>query len=334
MVQEDGRFPAQFQPESPRQPGQVSRTARRNAFTLIELLVVIAVIGLLISILVPALSSARQKAQGTVCTTRLRSIGQGIGIYLNDNRDSLMPARLPKIDEENWRLRVAGGVKYRPTFLVLLGTPLGLPPFKEPAATKNIIDSDGQPGDRQNYSHEAFLCPTVPEWSDERNGAYGFNYQFLGNARLSDGDKLESYKNWPVKSSRIKTPAACVGVADSMGTAAAFSRFERRGYQDNKRGDSSTGRDVRALGNEGFNLDPPRLDPVNGEMADADENGHTSVHERHRAKASILWMDGHCSLETREGVGYEVDEEPDKVGIAGDNRKFNIHRKDEPWIQR
>jgi prepilin-type N-terminal cleavage/methylation domain-containing protein/prepilin-type processing-associated H-X9-DG protein len=60
---------------------------KRKAFTLIELLVVVAIIALLISILLPSLSRARELAKRAVCASNLRGIGQGLHIYANDNRE-------------------------------------------------------------------------------------------------------------------------------------------------------------------------------------------------------------------------------------------------------
>ncbi len=60
---------------------------RRTAFTLLELLVVIAVIALLISILLPALSTARRRAQRLTCQTRLHQIGTAIWEYSAANND-------------------------------------------------------------------------------------------------------------------------------------------------------------------------------------------------------------------------------------------------------
>ena len=54
-------------------------------FTLMELLVVLAIIGILITILLPALSRAREKARIVVCTGNLSQIGRGAYLFLKDN---------------------------------------------------------------------------------------------------------------------------------------------------------------------------------------------------------------------------------------------------------
>jgi prepilin-type N-terminal cleavage/methylation domain-containing protein/prepilin-type processing-associated H-X9-DG protein len=59
-----------------------SQPRQRRAFTLIELLVVVAIISLLVSILLPSLSAARENARRLKCSTNLRSIGQASQIYL------------------------------------------------------------------------------------------------------------------------------------------------------------------------------------------------------------------------------------------------------------
>ena len=64
-------------------------SVRKNGFTLVELLVVIGIIALLISVLLPALNSARQSAKNVVCCSNLRQLGQILNVYTANNRGLL-----------------------------------------------------------------------------------------------------------------------------------------------------------------------------------------------------------------------------------------------------
>jgi prepilin-type N-terminal cleavage/methylation domain-containing protein len=65
------------------------RKKRQIAFTLIELLVVIAIIAILAALLLPALSSAKEKAKRAACKSNMRQAILAVHMYANENRDFL-----------------------------------------------------------------------------------------------------------------------------------------------------------------------------------------------------------------------------------------------------
>ncbi|MBN2445508.1 MAG: prepilin-type N-terminal cleavage/methylation domain-containing protein [Phycisphaerae bacterium] len=68
---------------------QATIRSRASAFTLIELLVVVAIIALLISILLPSLSAAREQAKAAVCKSGLHQLALATTYYAEENRDRL-----------------------------------------------------------------------------------------------------------------------------------------------------------------------------------------------------------------------------------------------------
>ena len=75
-----------------------------TAFTLIELLVVISIIALLIALLMPALSIARESGRRAVCMSNLRQIGIATEMYKQENNQFIPPCivREGALDQESW----------------------------------------------------------------------------------------------------------------------------------------------------------------------------------------------------------------------------------------
>ncbi len=80
----------------------------RHAFTLIELLVVISIIAVIASLLLPAVTMVRGKANTLKCASNLRQIGLGMLAYSDDNSGNLPSSKTR--DNRHWQELVSNFV--------------------------------------------------------------------------------------------------------------------------------------------------------------------------------------------------------------------------------
>jgi prepilin-type processing-associated H-X9-DG protein/prepilin-type N-terminal cleavage/methylation domain-containing protein len=185
---------------------------RRKAFTLVELLVVIGIIAILISILLPSLTRAKQAALRLACASNLRTQGQALNMYVQDNGAYPGHAQSMGVTFAVWptRLRKAmkspRGVFWCPAeppgfqWQRVIGTPGGK------YATQVIADRYGY--EVGELLLDVFIVPFSYGYNDWGSHNVGFPQKGLG-ADLWNPQSTE------LKAGRVKKPAEMIAIADN-----------------------------------------------------------------------------------------------------------------------
>jgi prepilin-type processing-associated H-X9-DG protein len=187
-------------------------TRRTSAFTLVELLVVIGIIALLIALLLPTLSKAREQSKRTACLSNLRSLGQALYLYAHDQKDFLPNHNKPGVyydyDGSNSAMVAfyGGWVKKMPVVF-------WCPSDRNPPQN-DIVTADHDLPDSARRSYEFFFCWFPPEygpkltrfrgraplaWDVDGGASVGkaFNHKGGANVVFADGHaEWRGAKDW------------------------------------------------------------------------------------------------------------------------------------------
>jgi prepilin-type N-terminal cleavage/methylation domain-containing protein len=158
---------------------------KKRIFTLIELLVVIAIIAILASMLMPALSEARNKARMIKCTSNLKQIGTATGMYVNDFKD------------------------WYPCWSQLYNGPVATETITRWYSALNPYLRSRQPT-HENHIDKMLYCPSV-YWGgspvDGKYFGYGFNVELYKNHIPAD--------NVSIKSSSLRNMSSLILMGDN-----------------------------------------------------------------------------------------------------------------------
>ena len=147
----------------------------KKGFTLIELLVVIAIIGILASMLLPALHKARERGREAVCLSNLKQHALGSHIYAESNNSWLPVSGVS--DPGHWQTIIP--LRWRQDVL-------------DSYSEIDIMHPDPKTYEGQSLMEGIFNCPSSA--TIVRSGGYGWNWAYLGR-RKEDSNSLGKGRN-------------------------------------------------------------------------------------------------------------------------------------------
>ena len=138
---------------------------RRNGFTLVELLVVIGIIALLLAILMPALSRAKENANWVKCLSNLRQVGQAFLQYCNNNKGRF-PRAAANGDPADWIFwedMPVGSSPTRKLDFSMIAPYLGIPVNPEVLRCPSDDVNARRPGTNYRFSYSSnYLITRLP----------------------------------------------------------------------------------------------------------------------------------------------------------------------------
>jgi prepilin-type N-terminal cleavage/methylation domain-containing protein/prepilin-type processing-associated H-X9-DG protein len=137
-----------------------SSSRRRSGFTLVELLVVIGIIAILIAILLPGLNAARRQSRSVKCLSALRSLGQAMLVYAQNNQGMYPYARHDQYSYNGIQTRWADRLV--------------------PYVTSSTRDASLQTAADYDMLRENSVLFGCPEWSDKEKNSGGQSYARTG----------------------------------------------------------------------------------------------------------------------------------------------------------